>query len=160
MDTLTLLLPVIWAVVSTAIGLILYRSSEAMFEASHLSDGGKKRIRLTGSVVIAALAFYGMKLATPQSRLEPLPPGAIVVSQDRFHSLLASAERTDRLSLELSGALEANDLAATHERFIALREETLGLATALRAVSGLATANPAGQGTLRDKAAQRPSTPR
>ncbi len=66
LDLIILFIPVIWAIVSALIGLILYKSSKAFFTLNH----SNRQIRLVGSVVIAALAFWGIKNATPKNRLE------------------------------------------------------------------------------------------
>jgi hypothetical protein len=68
------LLPVIWAVVSTIIALVLYRTSSAFFMQNDVTKTRTRRIRLVGSVVIAALTFLGLRYATPTPLL-PDPAG-------------------------------------------------------------------------------------
>ena len=52
--------PVVWAIVATAIGLVLYKSSSALIEQR--KEG--RTIRLTGSVAIAVLTFFGLRWAS------------------------------------------------------------------------------------------------
>jgi hypothetical protein len=65
MAILLLLLPILWALVGTGVGLLLYKTSAALFESTERSETKTKRIRATGSVVIAGAAFCGMWRATP-----------------------------------------------------------------------------------------------
>ena len=60
-STLQILIPVVWAVVATLVGLALYRTSEAMVQV--------RAARVAGSAAIAVLAFYGLYRATPASLL-------------------------------------------------------------------------------------------
>jgi hypothetical protein len=68
MQILRLLLPVLWAVVSTVIGWFLYKWSTAKIES--------KGAAFTGAAVIAAAAFYGMFVATPRRLLADPELGA------------------------------------------------------------------------------------
>lgn len=65
-----IILPLVWVVVSTVIALILYRTSEAFFEQKVSGRHGAKRIRLVGSVVIAAVVFLGLARFTPVGRFD------------------------------------------------------------------------------------------
>jgi hypothetical protein len=68
-----ILLPVLWAVVATAIGAFLYRYSTAKFET--------KWVMFTGAAAIAAGCFYGLYRATPRSLMERIRPGEVVVER-------------------------------------------------------------------------------
>lgn len=127
MDVLTLLLPVIWAAAATGIGALLYRSSRALFESSRVTQRGQRRIRLTGSVVIAALAFYGMRAATPSARLQSIPENATVIDRPSMDAIRNLVVRSDRLSLELLGIIEANDTQTAKATAQQLREEIVAL---------------------------------
>src|SRR5580700_9207361 len=94
-DTLTLVLPILWVLVATFVGLVLYKSSSAIFRG--------KGLRLTGSVVIAGLAFYGMLRATPSGRLQPVQPGRSLVSSNDLERALQMSQQLDRQVLELQG---------------------------------------------------------
>jgi hypothetical protein len=98
-DLVTLLLPVLWAIISAAIALVLYRTSEALFESVERSKTRTRRIRLAGSVAIAALAFYGMSKYTPSSRLTWDTRG-----------IVTGLNEIDRDVLDAQGALAANDI--------------------------------------------------
>lgn len=98
-DLVTLLLPVLWAIISAAIAMMLYRTSEALFESVEKSKTRTRRIRLAGSVAIAALAFYGMSKYTPSSRLTWDTRG-----------LVAGLNEIDRAALDAQGALAVNDI--------------------------------------------------
>jgi hypothetical protein len=92
LEVLTLVLPVVWAIAATVVGLILYKTSAALFESKTTDKTRSKRIRLTGSVTIAALSFVGMWYATPSERLK---------SAD-MATLRAIAADIDRESLEMA----------------------------------------------------------
>jgi hypothetical protein len=71
MNNLTFIIPIMWVIVATAAGLILYKSSTAVFVGQNRSPDGTKRLRLAGSACIAALVFYGLKWSTPEDALHP-----------------------------------------------------------------------------------------
>lgn len=60
-------LPIIWAVVSTVIALILYKSSDALFEQRFPVKSERRRVKLVGSIVIAAIVFLGLAKFTDLS---------------------------------------------------------------------------------------------
>lgn len=103
---LLLLLPVLWAIVATAIGLVLYRSSNAFFESDRLPSLPAKQIRLTGSVVIAALAFLGMRQATPVSAMEDAVAGMRARPEHEYGTLVESSRRLESQMMELAGCAE------------------------------------------------------
>jgi hypothetical protein len=78
-EYLITLLPVLWAIVATAIALVLYRTSEGLFEEKIKSASTTRRIRLTGSSVIAALAFLGMAKATPERLMTSNPNDTVLL---------------------------------------------------------------------------------
>jgi hypothetical protein len=98
MEAITLFLPVIWAIVATALGIILYRTSAALFEDQRRSRTQTRTLRLTGSVVIAGIAFLGIRGATPADRLA-MPRAA----------LRAELDEIDRSILEAQAALTNED---------------------------------------------------
>jgi hypothetical protein len=100
-DLITLLLPIAWASVATVIGLVLYRSSKALIQSVTTSEAKKRTIRLTGSVAIAALAFFAMKWATPAQRLTTT--NAVI---------RGDLDRLQRSYLEAEAALAVNDIPA------------------------------------------------
>lgn len=127
LDILSLLLPILWAVIATGIGLVLYKTSEALFESTSVSNVGKRRIRLVGSVTIAALAFYGMKLATPSDRLRvspSVPEGAIVVKTSDVESLHNLSIKLDRAAFEAQGCVNTLDSADCSDKLSTMQEQT------------------------------------
>jgi hypothetical protein len=117
LDTLTLLLPIAWAITATLIGLLLYKSSTAFFDQSTNANQQTKRIRLTGSVVIAALAFYGLKLTTPAERLLGSRKDMVTVDINALERVKDSSRTLDRAVLEVQGCV-ATTLDSTCERKI------------------------------------------
>ncbi len=97
-DDITLILPIVWSIVATCIGAVLYKTSAALFEDTSRARGRTRSLRLTGSVVIAALAFVGMRSATPVDRLE-LPRAALKSDFDEL----------DRATLEAQAAIVNGD---------------------------------------------------
>jgi hypothetical protein len=107
MSRVSLFLPVIWAAVSTVVALLLYRTSSAFFSQTEKNKSGTRVIRLTGSVVIAAVAFLGMKAATPSQLLLGEDPGLVSVSVSQLDELSALSITVEQTSLALSGCLAA-----------------------------------------------------
>ena len=108
MEVIVLLLPVIWALVATGIGLVLYRSSRALF-SSQESSATAKKIRLTGSVVIAALFFLLIRQATPSGNLTSIPKGSVILSADRAAQLSRLGEQIEAEAVEFNACLSALD---------------------------------------------------
>jgi hypothetical protein len=106
MEILTLLLPAVWALIASGIGLLLFKSSEAVFESVERANKRTKRLRLAGSVLIAVFAFWGMKGATPAGRLRGREEGTIPVPISKVEESFDVATRLDRATLELSGCIE------------------------------------------------------
>lgn len=88
-ELIRLLLPVIWAIVSTLIGLILYKTSSAFFEESRQNEGFKRKMRLMGSVVIAALTYLALWQSTPTALQLGVPDDSMIV---RRADIAASSE--------------------------------------------------------------------
>jgi hypothetical protein len=80
MSVLQLFVPIVWMVIATIVGLVLYRTSKAVVRL--------KSIRVAGSAAIALVAFYGMYKATPLSLLaSPYSERARVLQRDLADSL-------------------------------------------------------------------------
>ncbi|WP_322418910.1 hypothetical protein [Mesorhizobium huakuii] len=103
MELLRLILPIIWALTATAIGLVLYRSSSAFFEQKRNKDGETRRIRLVGSVVIASIAFFGLQHVTPDSSLTGVPPDSILISKFELTEIQEAAEQANAAMGDLLG---------------------------------------------------------
>lgn len=127
-DYVVLLLPVAWALVATLIGIVLYRSSDAFFEQFSASKGQKRTLRLTGSIVIAALAFYGMKISTPEQNLVANAPGMLQVSSTELRSMENKVDENINDLIVLESCLELdqsgncrNQLLLLHSRLRELK---------------------------------------
>ena len=133
-------LPVVWAIVATVIALTLYRTSAALFDGTRRSSTETKRLRLAGSVVIAALAFLGMKLATPSANLKEISEGTVLVRgeligdvRDAVEDLSAATDALEGCHLiaaagQCSAELQqikdrAGRVRSTTERLLPRREE-------------------------------------
>jgi hypothetical protein len=110
-DHLTLMLPIIWAITSTLIGMLLYRSSNALFEQESVDKQRTRRIRLAGSVVIAVVAFIGMQRATPKERLGGIHADSVCIPDTRMLELERIIRDIDRLKLEIDGCFASEDYA-------------------------------------------------
>lgn len=128
-------LPILWTIVSTIVSLILYKSSSAFFESKRSREGETRRIRLVGSIVIAALVFLALWRATPavkptpleafRPRIEEVGERAENVRQ-RLNLLKACAAMTavSQCARELDALDTAvADLDASRSRLAALRDE-------------------------------------
>lgn len=134
MDTLKLLLPVMWALVATAIGLLLYKTSRATIDGSHLSDSNKVRVRFLGSVAIAALAFFAMKWATPESSRRTNFEGLTYVAPGSLEQLQRETLALQRTQQRLAACLAGGDAAACLRQ---LEEATSAGDAVSRSVEGL-----------------------
>jgi|HubBroStandDraft_6_1064221.scaffolds.fasta_scaffold259753_2 hypothetical protein len=119
-EALTLFLPVIWALVGTAIGLLLYKSSSALYQG--------KGLRLTGSVVIAALAFYGMLRATPSGRLAGPQEGMSMVHSNTLDAAREMTKGLDRKVLELQACAATLADQSCQKQLLDLKVESSALA--------------------------------
>ncbi|TAT71063.1 hypothetical protein [Rhizobium ruizarguesonis] len=91
MEAWRVLIPVAWIVVSTIVGLVLYRSSKAFF--TQKDPQNSRQIRLTGSVVIAALAFIALWKTTPNEMLVGMSEGKRLIAQDEISRAIRSTEQ-------------------------------------------------------------------
>ena len=103
MDLVRATIPVVWALVGTLIGLVLYKSSSAFFEQTQKSEGSTRRIRLVGSVVIAALVFLGLRQSTPTPLLTGVPGNSKLVRSAEILGLSEVADQADAAMLSLTG---------------------------------------------------------
>ena len=103
---LPIFLPILWAIVATVIALVLYKTSKALFESNDIPQLSAKRMRLTGSVVIAALAFLGMKWATPDSLLEAADAHSKLIPRQLLLDQLDAVKDTESALVELSACAE------------------------------------------------------
>jgi len=134
MELLTLLLPVVWILVATAVGLVLYRSSEALVEDMVSEKTRRQRVRLTGAFAIAIVSFFAMKLSTPDSRLQLLPVGKVVVDESVVALVLAGSERTSSISMLVAAKLAAGDVTAARESLRAMSQEVAQLQAAAKSL--------------------------
>ena len=112
-----LLLPIVWAIVATVVGLILYKTSRAFIQDTSVEATGRpskeaefksekrRRIRLTGSIAIATVTFAGLWYAT------------VNLVDSRTEQVLQEFERNaveiDRRLLSAQAAISSgNDLTA------------------------------------------------
>lgn len=110
-ELIRLLLPVIWAVVSTLIGLILYKTSSAFFEESHQREGFKRKIRLMGSVVIAALTYLALWQSTPSSLQLGVPDDSITVRSTDIAAASEDVKEAAAAIIHLVGCTEITSAA-------------------------------------------------
>lgn len=120
-DYVVLLLPVAWAVIATLIGIVLYRSSEAVFENFTGSNGAKRSLRLTGSVVIAALAFYGIKVSTPAQNLVAANPGMAQVPVAEVRLAISKANENVNDLVVLESCLELDQSGKCRDQLTVLQ---------------------------------------
>lgn len=75
------IIPVVWAIVSSVLALFLYRTSSAFFEQETANTAGVQRIRLVGSIVIAGAIFGALRWATPPILVTGLSDDSVIVSK-------------------------------------------------------------------------------
>lgn len=105
-------LPILWLIVATGVALVLYRTSEALFEEERRDKATTRRIRLVGSGAIAAFAFVALMYATPLSKIVGLPEGSKVVSAESIAALKKARGRVNQAAVELSGCIALAGAAA------------------------------------------------
>lgn len=103
---LVILLPVLWAIVSCGIALVLYKTSKSVFEGDSLLGVPAKKIRLTGSVVIAVIVFLLIKQATPRENLLALPKGSAILTQDQKRNVIGQSQELEAVLMDLNGCLQ------------------------------------------------------
>jgi hypothetical protein len=101
MDLIRLFLPVIWALVAAAIGRLLYATSSAFFEQMKRTQEEKKRLRLVGSVCIAAIVYLGLWQATPATLRVGVPADSVTVRRSDLHAATEELEQTKSAASEL-----------------------------------------------------------
>lgn len=127
MEYLTLLLPILWAIVATSIGLLLYKSSKAVIEDLIVDEGRRSKIRLTGSFAIAILAFFAMKSATPENRLQGIPPGYVAIEKSILTTIARGSQQISRSALSLAAANSVGDSIAAQEATRIITSEAAAL---------------------------------
>jgi hypothetical protein len=119
MTALRVLLPILWAIVSTVIALLLYKTSKAVFVSNETrnvkQNTVRKRLSLAGSVVIAGLAFLGMKNATPVENITE--PGTDRISKAQATTCVKSFARL-KTSLEVPGASNDDTMVAVRRYLV------------------------------------------
>jgi hypothetical protein len=130
-ELLRALLPVLWAVVSTFIGLVLYRSSAAFFEQTRQKPGSTRKIRLVGSICIAAIAFYGLRESTPTALLTGVPKDSQLIRSSDLQGIVEAAEQADSALLKLTACANITqpsqcqaELSAVRDRISQVRDLT------------------------------------
>jgi len=98
MEFLRVLLPILWVIVSTVIGILLYQKGTAVVERLVKRKTSVQRVRFTGSVAIAVAAFCGMSFTTPAFQA-----GKISVDVSALKNVTALSVRIDDLVLLIQG---------------------------------------------------------
>jgi hypothetical protein len=119
-------LPIVWAIVATIIALLLYRTSKALFDSESVPNIFAKQIRLTGSVVIAGLAFLGMKWSTPEDFIRTAASEHDIRLQQRIDGLIEATRNTETSIAELAACTEMSDsLGACSDQLRFSREKAM-----------------------------------
>jgi hypothetical protein len=115
-------LPIVWAIVGSALGLLLYKYGKAAVN--------RNGVRLGGASAIGVVAFYGMMVAT-QHFIDPTTNMSLVPVGDmrRIYNL---AVDVDRISLELQGCSSTLDSEACSEKVQILKAKTGELAALVK----------------------------
>jgi hypothetical protein len=103
MEYIKLFLPIGWVLISAFVGVLLYRTSDALYESLSKDERSRKRLKLTGSIVIAGVTFLGIYYVTPGEALDPRPEGMQYVAIVDVQRLLDGA-RTERDQMLLLSA--------------------------------------------------------
>lgn len=128
MNILIYFLPIIWASVATAIGLILYKSSKALFESNDNNPQGTRRIRFVGSAAIAGGAFLAMKIATPGALLVAIPDDSFLVKRAELTELTRSGQRLEEQLLRLESCLATESAVSCRSQLTQMSSTTRELA--------------------------------
>jgi hypothetical protein len=94
-ESIRLFVPVVWALTSIILGLILYRSSSALFEQTQREEGSVRRVRLVGSICIAALVYLGLWKATPSALQIGIPEDAISIRKVDIQGAIEALEEAN-----------------------------------------------------------------
>jgi len=111
MHILILLLPTIWAIVSTTVAVVLYRSSSAIFSGNELMGLPAKKVRLTGSIVIAIIIFLLIRGATPVENLIVNSPDSLIMSRDQKVYLELASDQLEASIVDLNGCIAMESVA-------------------------------------------------
>jgi hypothetical protein len=128
LTVLRLIAPVIWAVVSAVIAIVLIKTSETYFEKIVRSKGQRITLQLSGSIVIACLAYYGMWKATGSF-------DSILVDPVALHQLREDIVRVDRQALELQACVETAGEASCGSKVNDLKARTTSLAETAKSLT-------------------------
>lgn len=109
MEFLRLGLPVLWLLVATGVAMLLYKTSEALFEEERRGEAATRRIRLVGSATIAAFAFVGLMYAT---KAVERPTGSKIVTAETIGDLRVRRTRAVQAVAELERCLDLAGMAA------------------------------------------------
>lgn len=80
------IIPLLWALVSAALALLLYKTSNGLFEQVSSDREQTRRIRLVGSIVLAAAIFVALKWATPEAIVTGQLRGSAIIPKSKLHS--------------------------------------------------------------------------
>lgn len=86
-------LPILWITVSVMISLLLYKTSDGLFQRVNSTGERKTQLKLTGSIVIACSVFVLLWKATPSLSSQ-------VERDDRSSTLQAQIDRLSAASVE------------------------------------------------------------
>lgn len=121
-DYLPILVPLLWVAVAVIAAMVLYRTSDSLFERSNISGTSKVRLKLTGSVVIAGCVYLLLWKTTGPTALETANDAANRTQARQLSEIAAlSVEHgTDLLDLrrciEVDVSAECNDTLDRLER--------------------------------------------
>jgi len=102
-----------------------------LFDKSDTNEKQRTRIRLTGSVTIAALAFYGLKLATPAERLLGSRQNTVNIEISAVTNFQESARRLDRSVLEIEGCVTTEVDDVCKRKIVDLKSQSTALVQAI-----------------------------
>ena len=93
-----LLLPIIWIIAATVVGLLGYRIGTAIYVREDLIDTAQRKTRqkvvLGGGAFLAVLAFLGAYYGTPTRYRTGVDPGEMVVRRAAVEDIARAAERS------------------------------------------------------------------
>jgi hypothetical protein len=95
MQSIHLFLPVVWAITSTILGLIVYRGSSVLFEKTQRDEWPIRRVRLVGSICIAALAYLGFCEATPSALQIGISEDAMSIRKVDIQAVIEALEQAN-----------------------------------------------------------------
>jgi hypothetical protein len=124
MEVVRLFLPVIWALVGTLIGLVLYRSSSAFFEQVKRKNGAVRKVRLVGSICIAAVVYLGLWRATPTSLQTGVPDDSKLVPKQELRAAVEALEQAVAAVSSVEGCAAAAAASKCQSELATLRART------------------------------------